>query len=130
MEYTFDNIGQWVAELAEKPKMTQFHTYARVVRDQERQEAERAILDKFDKNNAYHGAKDVVMLNEDMALVIYTASSGLTKGETKYIPVVKGKPSIWWFTTFESALIGAISILKTGDAEAAKYAAKVLEVEI
>lgn len=130
MEYTFDNIGEWVADLAKKPKMTQFHTYVRVLLDKERQEAEKAILNKFDKNNAYHGAKDVVILNENMAIAIYTASSGLMKGETKYIPVVQDKNPVWWFNTFEEALLGAISILKTGDVDAAKYAAKLLEVEV
>lgn len=124
MEYTLDNINQWVAELAEKPKITQFHTYARVERDKERQEAEKAIMDKFDKNNAYHGAKDVTIVNENMAIVTFTS----TKGETHYIPVVQDKPATWWFSTFEGALLGAISFLKTGSADAAKYAGKVLDV--
>ena len=127
MEYTFDNIGEWVAELAEKPKMTQFHTYARVVRDLERQETERAILAQFDKNNAWFGAKAVTIINDDMAIITYTSCK---KDETHYIPVVHGKCHYMWFTTFEGALLGAISILKTGDVNAAKYAAKILEVEI
>ena len=126
MEYTFDNIGQWVEELAAKPKMTQFHTYARVMRDKERQEAERAILDKFDKNNAWLGSKDVTIINDDMAIITFTSR----KGETNYIPVVHKKPSHMWFTTFEGAMLGAISILKTGNVDAAKYAGKILNVEI
>lgn len=125
MEYNYDNIGQWVADLAEKPKMTQYHTYARVIRDKERQDAERAILDKFD-NSLMHGAKDVTIINDDIAIVTFTS----TKNETYYVPVVKGKPTHQWFTTFESALLGALSFLKTGSMDAAKYAAKVLDVEI
>ena len=126
MEYTYDNIEQWVTELAEKPKMTQFHTYARVVRDQERQEAERAILDKFDKNNSWFGSKEVTIINEDMAIITFKS----TKNETHYIPVVQNKPSYVWFATFEGALLGAISIKKTGSVDAAKYAAKLLEVDV
>ena len=126
MEYTYDNINQWVAELSEKPNITQLHTYARVVRDQERQEAERAILDKFDKNNSWLGSKEVTIINEDMAIITFKS----TKNETYYIPVVQNKPSYVWFTTFEGALLGAISILKTGETDAAKYAGKVLEVEM
>ena len=130
MEYTFDNINQWVADLAEKPKMTQFHTYARVMRDKERQEAEKVILDKFDKNNTYHGAKSVTIINEDIAIIEFTSSVSLNKGETHYIPVVKEKTASWWFATFEAALLAAIGILKTGNVDAAKYAAKLLEVEM
>jgi hypothetical protein len=124
MVYAFDNIGQWVEELATKPKTTQFHTYARVMRDKERQDAERAILDMFDRANAHRGAKDVTIINNDMAIVTFTS----TKRETHYIPIVQNKPSYVWFTTFEGALLGAISLLKTGDVDAAKYAAKILEV--
>jgi hypothetical protein len=124
MEYNYDNIGQWVAELAEKPKMTQFHTYARVLRDRERQEAERAILDIFDRANAHHGAKDVTIVNNDMAIVKFTS----TKSETHYIPVVQNKTPTWWFPTFEEALLGAISLLKTGDVDAAKYACKLMDI--
>jgi hypothetical protein len=126
MEYTFENINKWVEELAEKPKMTQFHTYARVLRDKERQEAEKIILDKFDKNNAHHGAKSVTIVNDDMAIVTFNS----TKGDTHYIPVVQNKPAIWWFETFEQAIIGAISLLKTDGIEAAKYAGKILDVKI
>lgn len=126
MEYTFDNIGEWVAELATKPKVTQFYTYARTLRDKERQEAERAILDKFDKNNTWVGSKDVTVINDDMAIITFAS----IKGETYYIPVIHGIPSHMWFYTFEGALLGAISILKTGATEAARYAAKVLDVEI
>ena len=126
MEYTLDNIGQWVAELAEKPKITQFHTYARILRDKERQEAEKAILDKFDKNNAWFGAKDVTIINDSIAVITFTSR----KSETHYIPVVHGNPSNMWFKTFEGAMLGTISILKTGDPEAAQYAAKLLDVEV
>lgn len=126
MEYTFDNIGQWVEELATKPKITQFHTYARVVRDQERQEAERIILDKFDKNNTWHGSKDVTIINNDIGIVTFKS----TKNEMYHIPVVQGNPSYVWFTTFEGAILAAISILKTGCVDAAKYAGKILGVEM
>ena len=104
--------------------MTQFHTYARVIRDQERQESERAILDKFDKNNSWFGAKEVTIINEDLAIITFKS----TKNETHYIPVVQNKPSYVWFTTFEGAMLGAISTLKIGDVDAAKYAGKILEV--
>jgi hypothetical protein len=126
MDYTFDNIGKWVADLATKPKAAQFHTYARLVRDKERQEAERAILDKFNRNNARFGEKDVTIVNDDMAIVKYTS----TKNETYYIPVVQDKHPSWWFQTFEGALLGAVSLLKTGSVDAAKYAGKLLEVEM
>ena len=125
MKYTFDNIGQWVEELAEKPKITQFHTYARVVRDQERQEAECAILEKA--NSGYmHGNKEVTIINDDMAIIAYAKYGE----ETRYMPVVKDKPAVYWFTTFEGAMLGAISLLKSGDVRAATYAAKVLEVDV
>lgn len=125
MEYTLDNIGEWIRELSTKPKMTQFHTYARVMRDKERQDAERAILDKF--NDAYRtGYKDVTIINDDMAIITFRS----TKNETHYIPVVNSKPSYVWFTTFEGALLGAISILKTGDVDAAKYAGKIFDIEM
>ncbi len=127
MDYTFDNIGEWVADLATKTKATQFHTYARILRDKERQGAQQAILNKA--NSDYmRGAKDVVILNDDMAIIAFTPFDA-QNNQTRYMPVVQDKPAVYWFTTFEGALLGAISILKTGDPEAAKYAAKVLEVE-
>ena len=126
MQYTFDNINQWVEDLTTKPKAPQFHTYARVVRDNERQKAEMDIVNTFDKNNNYHGTKIVTVMNDDMAIVTYTS----TKNETYYIPVVQNKASYVWFTTFEGAVLGAISILKTGDVDAAKYAGKILEVAL
>ena len=124
MAYDFDNIDEWVAELAEKPRIAQVHTYARVVRDKEREDAERAILDKFDKNNARHGAKSVTIINEEMAVITFSS----TKNETYHIPVVNGKPASYWFATFEEAILGAISLLKTDGIDAARYAAKVLDI--
>lgn len=127
MEYTIDNINQWVAELSEKPKITQFLTYAQVVRDEERRNAEKVILHAFVKNDGYHpGAKDVTIINDDMAIITFTS----TKNETHYVPIVNGKASYVWFNTFEGALLGAISILKTGNVDAVKYAGKLLEVEM
>ena len=125
MEYTFDNICQWVEELAEKPKMTQFHTYARLMRDKERQDAERAILEKA--NSDYmRGNKEVTILNNDMAIIAYTKHGE----ETRYMPVVQDRPAVYWFATFEGAMLGAISLLKNGDVRAATYAAKVLDVDV
>lgn len=125
MEYTFDNIGEWVANLATKPKAAQFRTYAQVERDNERGRAAQAILNKFDPRNNHHGAKDVTIINDDMAIVTFTD----LKSKTYYIPVV-GDTSHLWFSTFEGALLGALSLLKTGGYEAAKYAGKVLDVDM
>jgi hypothetical protein len=94
------------------------------MRDKERQDAEQAILSMF--SESHHGCKSVTIINDDMAIVTYTS----LKKETLHIPVVKGKLSYTWFTTFEGAMLGAISILTTGDVYAAKYAGKVLDVNL
>ena len=126
MSYTFDNIDEWVADLGTKSKATQFHAYARLERDKERNAAIQGVINRFDPNNRHHGAKEVVIINDDMAIVTFTA----TKGDVHYIPVVKDHHSVNWFTTFEGAIIGALSLLKTGDVSAAKYAGKVLDIEL
>jgi hypothetical protein len=126
MSYTFENIDQWVANLAEKPKASQFHTYARLLRDKERQDAVAIILDRFDKDHRMHGTKEVTILNSDMAIVSFTDR----EGKTSHIPIVTDHAPTWWFTTFEGAVIGAISLLKTGDIETSRYACKLLDVEI
>lgn len=126
MSYTFDTIGQWVEELASKPKIAQFRVYAQTLRDKERTQLERDIINKFDNKNSHLGGKDVSIVNDEISIVIYTPF----KGKVKYVPVVNGIPSIWWFESFDSALLGALSIKNTGDPEAAKYAGKILEVEM
>ena len=127
MGYTYDNIGQWVDDLAQRPKIYQFQTYARLMRDKERRDAERAILDHFDQYNMHRGTKEATIINEDMAIVKYVS---LATNDTHYIPVVQNKAAHYWFKTFESALLAAISILRTGNTDAAKYAGKILEVDM
>jgi hypothetical protein len=47
-------------------------------------------------------------------------------GAKYFVPVVRGEPQSYSFPTFECALLGAISLLKTGHGDAAKYAGKIL----
>lgn len=125
MEYGLENIAQWVSELAKKPKVTQFHTYARVMRDKERQEKESEIIKTACHENM-HGNKEVFTINDDMAIVAFTPING----KTSYIPVVKGKVPVYWISTFEGAIVAALSLLKTDGIEAAKYAGKLLNVKL
>jgi hypothetical protein len=121
--YSLENINDWVSDLATKSNITKFRTYAMVLREQERMQAESAILSRPRWKNNGRCCYSAQIIFEDMA-IITEMQGGAVVG---YYASVGDYDSCYRFMEFDEALLCALSIKYTGDENATGYMAKLLK---
>ena len=125
MTFTLDNISEWVKDLSTKHSIHQYRVHCIVEAHKHTQEYHNQIVEELGLKDRI-GSKQVTEVGEELAVVCYTDN----QNRIYYIPYAVGKNTYEWFPNFESALVAAICLLKTGSTDAVKYAAKLLEIPL
>ena len=123
MEYTIENISDWVNELNNRPSFSKYRAYSILCKNRAIENRSNEILRELGLYDSL-GCKQVTQITEDMAVVCYTD----THKKTLYVPYVRGKKSFEYFNNLESALVAAVCLKQTGTTDAVKYVAKLMEV--
>lgn len=121
--YGLDNINDWVEDLASKSNIAKLRTYAMVLREQERMQAEQKILSRPRWKNNGRCCYSAQIISEDIA-IITEMQGGMVIG---YYASVGEYDSCYRFMDFDEALLCAISIKHTGEENATAYMAKLLK---
>lgn len=115
-EYTIDNINEFFEDLMNKPnaKINMLNVYGAYERECEDNKRKQEIRENFKFGNRYYIP---YIVNDDIAIV-EEQKGGKTTG---FFPYVGNKRSYCFCSTFEQALLCAVSIKLTGREDATEW---------
>lgn len=120
MEYNFDNINEFFEDLMNKPKINKLRVYEGYRRECEKVKQKQEIESQYGWSGYNYVAH---ILTDDIAIV-----EERDKEETKrYYAHVNGEITYYCAETFEQALLIAISVKMTGEADAGWWMWKLLK---
>lgn len=114
-EYNFDNINEFFEDLMNKPnaKLHMLTVYSVYERECERVKQQQEIESQY--NHDRSGYNYIAHILTDDIAIVEQQEKGTTKG---YYAHVNGQKTFDFAETFEQALLKAISIKITGEADA------------